>query len=115
MTVVAYSKVSITLFSSYYHYSIHEAYESHVEKYTDNYTDSYNSFLAFDGTLSEISPYDATLMLAYNTTFGDNGDFTCVWMNQSYDWNDPAFVNRCGESLNLAVNLIADVLHSFYI
>jgi hypothetical protein len=36
-------------------------------------------------------------------------------MNQSYDWNNPAFVNRCGESLNLAVNLIADVLHSFYI
>jgi uncharacterized protein YvpB len=34
-------------------------------------------------------------------------------MNQSYNWDNPAFVNRCGESLDLAVNLIADVLHTF--
>jgi len=36
-------------------------------------------------------------------------------MNQNYDWNNPTFRNRCGESLNLAVNLIADVLHAFYV
>jgi len=36
-------------------------------------------------------------------------------MNQNYDWNNPTFRNRCGESLNLAVNLIADVLHTFYV
>jgi hypothetical protein len=31
---------------------------------------------------------------------------------RAYDWADPAFVNRAGQSINLAVNLIADVLHS---
>jgi hypothetical protein len=35
-------------------------------------------------------------------------------MDQNYNWNDATFKNRSGESLNLAVNLIADVLHTFY-
>jgi hypothetical protein len=36
-------------------------------------------------------------------------------MDQHCNWGDVTFRNRCGESLSLAVNLIADVLHSFYI
>jgi len=36
-------------------------------------------------------------------------------MDQNYNWNNPSFKSRCGESLNLAVNLIADVLHTFYV
>jgi hypothetical protein len=35
-------------------------------------------------------------------------------MDHHYNWNDATFKNRCGESLNLAVNAVADVLHSFY-
>jgi hypothetical protein len=35
-------------------------------------------------------------------------------MDQHYNWGDSTFENRCGESLNLAVNLVADVLHKFY-
>ena len=31
---------------------------------------------------------------------------------RAYDWTEPAFVNRAGQSINMAVNLIADVLHS---
>jgi hypothetical protein len=34
-------------------------------------------------------------------------------MDQHYNWNDATFRNRSGISLNLAVNLIADVLHTF--
>ncbi len=93
--------------------TIHSDYEEEVNKGTNSYYDDFNAYLAFDGLLSNISAYDAALTLAYNTTFGDNGEFTCVWMNQSYDWDNPLFVNRCGESINLAVNLVADVLHSF--
>lgn len=95
--------------------NIHSDYEKHVNQSTNSYDDDFNTYLVYDGSLSSISAYDAALVLAYNTTFGDNGDFTCVWMNQSYDWNNPTFVNRCGESINLAVNLIADVLHTFYV
>jgi hypothetical protein len=93
----------------------HSDYEQYVLTRTDNYADEFNVFLAFDGNLGEISAYDAALTLAHDTTFDADGDLTCVWMDQHYNWGDVTFRNRCGESLSLAVNLIADVLHSFYI
>jgi hypothetical protein len=93
----------------------HGDYEDHVETRTNNYTDEFNTFLTFDGALSNISAYNATLMLAYDTTFDVDGELTCVWMDRNYDWSNVTFRNRCGESLNLAVNLVADVLHTFYL
>ena len=95
--------------------TLHSSYENYVNTRTNSYTDEFNSFLSFDGELTEISAYNATLMLAYDTTFYVDGNLTCVWMNQNYDWSNPTFRNRCGESFNLAVNLLADVLHTFYI
>lgn len=92
----------------------HDRYEDYVNTRTNSYDDEFNSFLIFDGALTNISAYDAALTLAYNTTFGVNGNYTCGWMNQNYNWSNPAFKNRCAELLNLAVNLIADVLHTFY-
>lgn len=93
----------------------HADYKDYVETKTDSYNGEFNSYLAFDGALDNISAYDATLTLAYNTTFGDDGKYNCTWMDQNYDWSNPAFRNRCGESLNLAVNLIADILYTFNI
>lgn len=95
--------------------TLHSRYEDYVNTRTNSYDDEFNVFLVFDGALTSISAYDAASALAYNTTFGANGDYTCVWINQNYNWSNPAFRNRCGESLNLAVNLIADVLHTFYL
>jgi hypothetical protein len=93
--------------------SHHSDYEDYVLSRTDNYVDEFNAFLAFDGNLRVTSAYDAALMLASDTTFDTYGDLTCVWMDQHYNWNDATFRNRSGISLNLAVNLIADVLHTF--
>lgn len=93
----------------------HNDYESYVQLRTNNYTDEFNSFLAFDGSLNMVSAYNATMSLAYDTTFDTNGNLTCVWMNQNYNWSNMAFKNRSGESLNLAVNAVADVLHTFYV
>jgi len=93
----------------------HSAYENYVETRTNQYDDQFNTFLVFDSVLSSVSAYDAALALAYDTTFDVDGDLTCVWMRENYDWNNPTFKNRCGESLNLAVNSIADVLHTFYL
>jgi hypothetical protein len=93
----------------------HTDYEDYVNVRTNSYNDEFNTFLDFDGVLSRISAYNTTLKLAYDTTFDSGGDYTCVWMDQNYNWGNLTFKNRCGESLNLAVNLVADVLHTFYL
>jgi len=92
-----------------------EDYEPYVNERTSSYNAEFNSYLSFDGVLSNVSAYDAAKNLAYDTTFDVNGDFTCVWMDQNYDWSNPTFKNRAGESLNLAVNYVTDVLHTLYL
>ena len=92
----------------------HSDYEDYVQLRTSTYTAEFNTYLSFDGNLRVISAYNATKELAYDTTFDTNGDLTCLWMDQNYDWNDPIFKNRAGESLNLAVNYLTDVLHTLY-
>jgi hypothetical protein len=92
----------------------HSDYEDYVQTRTNSYVDDFDSFLVFDGALSTLSPYDAAVALANDTTFDAGGQYTCVWMDQNYGWSDVAFKNRSGESLNLAVNVVADVLHTFY-
>ena len=93
----------------------HSDYETYVNQRTSSYNAEFNSYLSFDGSLTIISAYDATKDLAYDTTFDVDGALTCVWMDQNYNWNNPTFRDRCGESLNLAVNYIADVLHTLYV
>jgi len=95
--------------------TLHDRYEDYVNTRTNNYDDEFSSFLIFDGELTNVSACDAALTLAYNTTFGVNGNYTCKWMNENYNWSNPVFKNRCGELLNLTVNLVADVLHMFYL
>lgn len=93
----------------------HSDYESYVQGRTSNYSDEFNSYLFFDGALEKISAYNATLKLAFDTTFDTNGALTCTWMDQHYNWSDPTFRNRAGESLNLAANILTDVLHTLYL
>jgi len=93
----------------------HSDYENYVNGRTSSYSAEFNSYLSFDGSLTIISAYDATKNLAYDTTFDIDGDLTCVWMDQNYDWNSSTFKNRAGESLNLAVNYLTDVLHTLYL
>jgi hypothetical protein len=91
----------------------HSDYEDYVLTRTNSYTDDFDSFLVYDGSLSVLSAYDAAISLANDTTFDGGGQYTCVWMDTHYNWSDATFKNRCGESLNLAVNAVADVLHTF--
>jgi hypothetical protein len=92
----------------------HADYEDYVNARTTTYSSSFDSYLHFDGSLTVISSYDAAKNLAYDTTFDVDGDLTCVWMDTNYNWSNPTFANRCGECLNLAVNYLADVLHSLH-
>ena len=95
----------------------HPNYESYVETRTNAYSDTYNSYLLFDGDLSTISAYDAAKTLAFDTTFDGGGTYNCVWMNNNYDTSNPnsPYWIRAGESLNLAVNAVADTLHTLFI
>ncbi|MEM2401597.1 MAG: zinc dependent phospholipase C family protein [Candidatus Bathyarchaeia archaeon] len=94
----------------------HSDYEREVNERTSSYESAFNIYLFFDGNLELISAYNATLKLAYDTTFDISGkNRTCIWMDENYNWSNPQFIDRCGESLNYAVNLIADVLHTFYL
>ena len=93
----------------------HSDYETYVNQRTSSYDAEFNSYLSYDDSLVTISAYDAAKDLAYDTTFDVDGDLTCVWMDQNYDWGNTTFRGRCGESLNLAVNCITDVLHSLYV
>jgi len=92
----------------------HSDYEDYVNAQSSSYASGFNSYLSFDGILETVSAYDAARNLAYDTTFDVDGDLTCVWMDQNYDWSNQTFKNRAGESLNLAVNYLADVLHTLY-
>lgn len=93
----------------------HSDYEDQVNAYTLFYSASFFT-LSFDGSLAEkMSTYDAAKDLAYDTTFDVDGDLTAVWMDQHYDWGNPTFRNRVGESINLAVNYLADVLYTLHL
>jgi hypothetical protein len=95
--------------------NVHSNYETYVDTRTNNYSDTYNSYLVHDGNIVNLSAYTAAVNLANDSTFDQGGIYTCVWMNNSYSTSNPTYWNRAGESLNLAVNAIADVLHSLYV
>jgi hypothetical protein len=92
----------------------HSNYENYVNGKTETYDSTFNTYLSFDGNLTTISVYNATKNIAYDTTFDVKGDGACVWMDGNYNWSNPTFSSRSGESLNLAVNALADVLHTLY-
>ena len=93
----------------------HSDYEQYVNKETSSYQLDFNIYLKFDGALEIITAYDAAVRLAYDTTFDSSGrNLTCVWMDENYNWSNPIFQGRVGESLNYAVNLVADVLYTLY-
>jgi hypothetical protein len=95
--------------------STHTNYESYVDSRTESYSDvGFGQYLHFDGNLATVSAYDAALAVAYDTTFGGSSGLNCTWMNLNYNWSNPTYVARCGESLNVAVNAVADVLHTLY-
>jgi hypothetical protein len=93
----------------------HSDYEDHVNDKTDTYNSTFTMYLRFDGSLTSLSAYDAAKNLAHNTTFGDGSTLGCLWMDANYNWSNPQFSNRSGESLNLAVNAVTDVLHTLYL
>ena len=60
----------------------HSDYEDYVNERTDQFNEgTFENYLEFDGDLENISAYQATLDLAYDTTFDVDGDYDCLWMD----------------------------------
>jgi len=93
----------------------HSDYENYVNTRMSSYNSEFMAFLVFDGDLHDRGPYDAALLLAFDTTFGGLTGRNATWMDQHYDWSNTEFRNRVGESINLAVNYLTDVLHDFWL
>ncbi len=94
----------------------HSDYESYVQRRTgSNVSEAFDPYIGFDGTLEMVTAYDATIHVANDTTFdAESEGHGCIWMDSHYNWSDPEFRDECGESLNLAINAVADVLHTLY-
>jgi len=91
----------------------HGDYEDWVNARTDRYDSTFVTYLRFDGKLDAITAYDAALRLALDTTFDSTGKArTAKWMDDNYNPTNLSYQERIGESLNLAVNLLADVIYS---
>lgn len=96
--------------------SHHSDYEGYVQRRTTSPSSEFDSYIEFDGSLANITPYNAALELAYDTTFDSDGQgHGSLWMDANYDWSNQAFKDELGESLNLAANYLADVLHTLYV
>jgi hypothetical protein len=88
-------------------------YENWVKEETNDYTAPFASCLGFDGKLEQVSAYDITLKLAYDTTFDTSGSGrTAKWMDDKYSPTWPYYRERVCQSLNLAVNGLADLIFS---
>jgi len=94
----------------------HSDYEDYVQARTTSYIYGvFESYLVFDGKLGNVSAYDASISLGWDTFNDDGGTYTARWMDANYNWGNPAFKNRCGESLNLAANYVTDVLQTLVV
>jgi len=94
----------------------HSDFETYVGDKTTSYSSVFDVELIYDGELSEIDAYNATLQMANTTTFGDGGDIkNCTWMDANYDWGNSTFYASATASINLAVNFLTDVLHTIYV
>ena len=94
----------------------HQDYEDYVNARTNTYSSMFISYLSFDGSLENLSAYEGALRLAHDSTFDESGGMhTAVWMDANYDWGNLEFSTRVGRSLNSAINVVADVLHTLWI
>ncbi len=93
----------------------HSDYEDYMKDQTVGYSTSWDQSLIYDENLVNVSARDAALKVAHDTTFDESGQGrTAAWMDQHYNWSDPGFRARVGQSLSVSVNAIADALHTLW-
>ncbi|MEM4251226.1 MAG: hypothetical protein QW828_05285 [Candidatus Bathyarchaeia archaeon] len=86
----------------------HEDYEEYVAEHMFLFDRSVRLLWPLDRK----SAYQATLDLASDIMFNEPN---ATWMDSNYDWNNQRFRERVAGTLNLAVNYVANVLHTLWL
>ena len=105
--------------SQYGHSWPDEVHHGDYESWTATRTDSFNegvfeSFVNLD-SLVRRTPYTAVRRISQVTFAGKGGILPAAKMDNLYPTRPPEFVESVGASLNLGVNELADVLHTFFL
>lgn len=94
----------------------HSDYEDFVEKQIDQFESPlFGPYIVYDGGFISLNAYEAVVAVSKITAQGGGKTKPAGWMDQSYNPQDPEFMNSVGDSLNRAVNALADVLHTLYV
>ena len=93
----------------------HSDYEGWAATRTDSFSEGvFESYVALD-SLVRRTPYTAVRRIS-RATFGGSGNILpAPQMDKLYPSRPQAFIDSVGHSLNLGVNELADVLHTFFL
>lgn len=93
----------------------HGDYESWAATRTDSFAEGFfESYIQLD-SLVRRTPYTATKRISVSTFAGNDRILTAQEMDLLFSTKPQEYIDSVGDSLNLAVNELADVLHTFYL
>lgn len=93
----------------------HNGYEGWVGRRTNRDDDDFTDFIVLD-SLVQRTPYTAVKKISKATAEGSGNILSAADVIDKFDNNrDDEFVDSVGASLNLGVNTLADVLHTFFL
>jgi hypothetical protein len=105
--------------SQYAHSIPNETHHSNYERFVATRTDSFNagnfeSYIALD-SLVRRSAYTAVKRISLVTARGKREILSAADMDSRWPTKGQAYLDSIGHSLNLGVNELADVLHTFFL
>ena len=93
----------------------HSDYENWVKRRTDSFNEGvFESYIQEDGLVRR-RPYTAVKRISKATSGGQGDILTAEEMDDLYSERPQRYVDSIGESLNLVVHELADVLHRFWL
>ena len=93
----------------------HGDYERRVRNQTNQFDDGvFESYLAIDSFVRR-RPFTAVKRISLVTSGGRGQILTAEEMDDLYSARPQRYTDSIGHSLNLAVNELADVLHTFFL
>jgi hypothetical protein len=93
----------------------HSAYEGWVSKRTDGFDAGHFEPYIIPNGLVRRSAYTAVKRISLVTARGEGPILSAVAMDKRFANKDQVYLDSVGHALNLGVNELADVLHTFFL